>query len=127
MNGMSSTEHKRSKSVKKRILSSAEVCSIIEACAKNSVTELKFGELNLKLGLTYTVQPQTLPGEAPSEDQLKTEEKRYILEREFENKDDEMEHMLTEDPSKFEDLLVQGEFDGDGSAQSGPGDETQET
>ena len=112
MSGTTSTARRNQKSV----LSSDNVCSIIETCAKNQVSELKFGDLQIRIGYTETAQPQASFETEISEAKLKQEDLTYIKQRETEQKEDEIDQMLIEDPYKFEELLEQGEFD---AAESG--------
>ena len=117
MNGTTCMAPKVSKAVK-MVLNSDDVCSIIETSAKNGVSELQFGELLLKFGATHIpAQSQAPHEEEISEGKLKEEEVKYLAQREQELKNDEMDQMLIENPSRFEELLEQGEFDVDGATR----------
>lgn len=100
---------------RKNLLNREDICSIIEVCSQNKVSELKFGDLHLSFvfHVEQSARPQASFEAVISEDELKNEEKNYLAERELEVKRDEIDQMLIEDPAKFEELLEQGEFDAD--------------
>jgi len=121
MNGTTSTERKQRS--RKIVLNSNDVCNIIKECANTGVSELKFGDLHLKFGYTLPAQPQAPLGAEIPEAQLKQEENEYLDQEFYKSKDDEIENMIIEDPSKFEELLNNGEFDGEESGGSTISDE----
>lgn len=101
----------------KIVLSSLDICTIIEACAEYQVTKLKFGDLYLELGRhtpRATVPTQSFsPGTAIPEinhdqinqDSIETDEVRL--------REAEIAELMLTDPRKAEEMIENGELEDD--------------
>lgn len=119
----------------KRSLSSADVCSIIEASAKAGVTELLFRDLHVRFGMPPENQITgpildltrlSMPGypvvqqdraEATvgplTDKQHEQMGKDSLLQEELRTREDELARLLVEDPVKYEELLRDGDLTDD--------------
>lgn len=105
----------------KRVLSFREICSIIKSCGESRVAELKFGDLHItfhqpvKEGLDAVKAPPqqvtTHPDAEISDEQRKHLEKHALLEDELRLKEDQLDQMLIESPTDFEELQAQGDLE----------------
>lgn len=111
-------------------LSSQDVCTIIKACADSGVSILKFGNLNVEFGrptkttvnqeeinssITAETKNQSTntPDKEISEEERKLLQEKALLEDEQKSKQDEIDHMLVEDPALAEELISSGELEDD--------------
>lgn len=95
----------------KRALSIPEVVQLIEVCAKNGVSSLKFLELDVSFDkAVQTIQVLENPTRVPEEEILKTE--RESLEREEEDfRENQIAEMMLRDPMMAEKLIAEGELE----------------
>lgn len=94
-------------------LSSAEVCSIIEACSKGQVTSLKFQGLELKRETpVLSFAPNQYPVTEITESQHKQMTKESIEAAEIETREMQMRELALTDPLAFEEMLAKGELEG---------------
>ncbi len=117
MSGTNSTVHE------KRLLSFKEICSIIKTCGASRVAELKFGDLHItfhepvkegldtvnELSQKYTTHPDA----EISDEQRKQLEKHALAEDEIRLREDQLDQMLIESPSEYEELQAQGDLEED--------------
>lgn len=106
----------------KNYLSASDVCSIIESCGKNKIAILKFGDLELRMGLPMYPDPDFMPPptrtQVPeaeiSEEQRKEAEKAHV-QRELAAAAIEQEELILSDPARYEELVSTGALDEDES------------
>lgn len=103
----------------KSSLTVGEVCTILEASAKAGVTELSFGDLQIKFGLPPDVAsarmqqyPLTTSPVLPvTDEQHQTMTKDQIEADEVRLREEFMEELRLTDPFRYEQMLVRGELD----------------
>lgn len=103
-------------------LSFNEVCDIIKTSAEHGVSTLKFGTLHLEFGRPPKQQPappveSANPLVNPEEeisDAQHTEQTKAQLERdEVSLREEQIAHMMIENPSRAEEMLANGEIESD--------------
>lgn len=103
-------------------LSTDDVIRIIESSAKCGVVVLKFQDL--MVSFDKQVEPEVvLPGgpannsasmvEAPTEQQLQTQDQRAFEKSEMELRDEQLAELAITNPLEFERLINQGELEDD--------------
>jgi hypothetical protein len=113
----------------KILLSSDEVCGIIEACGKARASELKFAGLYLRFdrsvetagpyGLDQVDRVTSSPPEAEISEIQKTQAADSLVQDEILHKRERLSEMLITDPVEAERLLMQGELEDDGDSDDG--------
>lgn len=105
------------KGLEKLNLSAENVLELIKVGAASGVAKIKFGDLELEFG--QNTKPPESPANdvtpAPADAAISVEQNRKIqkeaLEREeFRTREDQVEHMIIEDPLKAEELIADGEL-----------------
>lgn len=104
-----------SENARKLFLKSGEICAIIKACSENGVTELKFGDLQVsfKLKKPEPIEPE-LTTEIPATEiaeAIQQSSADALEKEELQTRDDELEHMLVENPRRYEELMAQGDLE----------------
>lgn len=101
----------------KILLSSLDICTIIEACAENQVTKLKYGDLYLELGRqtprdtvpTQTVSPGTeipeINHDKITQESIETDEVKL--------REAEIAELMLTDPRRAEEMIENGELEDD--------------
>lgn len=94
---------------KNRHLNISEICGLIKACSEAEVKEITFGDLHISFASKAI--------EAPTEQAIAGTETPKNIEQEIEYqelavKEDQLAHMLAEDPAGYERLRIAGELDG---------------
>jgi len=99
---------------RRKKLKTQEICSIIEACALNRVSELKFGELHIYLGPRIKpAQPQAIAEKAILDEQTENE-KKYLEQSDNEAYENDLAELMIREPHAFEKLISEGNADTDG-------------
>lgn len=94
---------------------------VIRACKANGVTELKIGDVEIKFAAVGSAEPEIPVLEAqriPTPEELKAAESAALLQRNVEQNEEELAHMHIEDPSGFEQRLIEREFENSGDAHN---------
>lgn len=109
------------KSTAKNDLQSQDICSIIDTCAKNKVTALKYGGLEISF-LAETVIPKTVLSNPPdndiSEEQHVQNNTESFLKEEVMTREEQLALLLIEDPVRYEQMLEDGELEEDAADES---------
>lgn len=110
----------------KNNLDAADICTIIEACAKFGVSKLSFADLHVHLGPQSDVpkiEPHSStndaamsdvvasPEAAISEEKHKKFTEEAIVYSELETREDQLDNMIIENPSEYERLMTEGELE----------------
>lgn len=107
---------------KSLILSTNDVCQIIEASAKAGVTELKFGGLHVRFGKTVEQKelgaspspvqhaPQSYSVADLTEEQHQTQSRQSLEDEEIKTREERLARLLVEDPMAYEQMLRDGEL-----------------
>lgn len=115
-----------------KTLAPGEICAIIEACAKNGVALLKFGNLEIQRGPTAQLSenseaPASLAPPAPLQnipvaemtDKQHTEQnEKALLQEEFNTREEQIAELLITDPLAAEKLIALGDLE-DADNESG--------
>lgn len=98
---------------KKLYLKSIEICAIIKACSDNGVTELKFGDLQVSFvkKVTQAAGPTASIPDTEISDQIEKSSVERMVKEEHQLRDDELEHMLVENPQQYEALMLRGDLE----------------
>lgn len=91
-----------------------DLAVILKACKASGVTELKIGDIEIKFGLVESLQTSNRPGETvqvPSVEQLREAEELVNVQANIESADDQLAFMHIDDPSQFEQLLIEKELE----------------
>ena len=100
-------------------LSRQDICLIIETCAKNGVTILKFGDLDLNFGKpAEPVQIASTPDKAISDANHELNTKNAIEKDEIDLREDAIAHMIVENPVMAEQMLLDEELEDADDEQS---------
>lgn len=107
-----------------KTLAPEEICAIIDACAKNGVATLKFGDLEIQRGPTAqlsenpeppgsiapTAHPLNVPVAEMTEKQHAEQNERALLENENALREEQIAELLITDPLAAEKLIAMGEL-----------------
>lgn len=93
-------------------ISAKDLTKLIKACKLNNVSEIECGNVKIKFATGEAAKlvetGETVP--TPTATQLKQIQEQVTLQRNSEEADDEMAFMAMENPSLFEELLVQNDL-----------------
>lgn len=109
----------------KTFISGAEICKIIESCAKKGVLELKYGPLHLKFaGKTQesTARGPKIPTESAPENIIQAQNKEQeeaLFREELKTRDEQIAELIVTDPLLAEELMAEGELE---ESNDGPND-----
>lgn len=105
----------------KKDLSSRDVCEILKSCAEHQITSLQWGGLKVLRGHQTPHEENPSPsGETappPSQEQIDTQAKDDLEKEELDFMEDKTADLLIEDPSKFEELVMDGELEDESDEQ----------
>jgi len=94
-----------------KVFDAAEICRIIEMCGKSGVREFRAGKLEILFGKIVQV-PDQEPIYVPEavERAIESQARESLENDEILSKKAELEQMVIEDPSRFEELLKSGDL-----------------
>jgi hypothetical protein len=102
---------------KKNVFSVPEACSIIEACAKNGVSFVKFGDLCVRFKDTANIKSEdpSLAQPTPSAEEIAALQKSLadasFLEDEIDLRAQQIADLIIEDPGQAEQMIMDGELE----------------
>jgi malic enzyme len=99
----------------KVIKEAKDLATVLRACKATGVKELKIGDIEIKFGVTETRQAEEPKGETyivPSAEQLREAEELVNIQENVDSVDDQLAFMHIDDPSQFEQLLIEKELEG---------------
>lgn len=115
-----------------KTLAPEEICAIIEACAKNGVATLKFGDLEIQRGppATRSENPEAPASLAPTahsnipvaemtDQQHEQQNANNLVSEELATREAQIAELLVTDPVAAEKLILEGELE-DADNESGP-------
>jgi hypothetical protein len=112
------------------LLSTEQVCLILEASAKSGVAELKFGGLHVKFATKADaaqghaqLDAETAPVKVLTEDQHTKQTADVIEHDQIRLREEELANALVEDPMRFENMLRSGELNDDALDSANDGDD----
>jgi hypothetical protein len=100
------------------VIEVSDLVKLVKACRASGVSNLKYGDLELKFVTGEAEQAPISPSEVdkiPSAEELKVEQEQSALQENADDADDQLAFMAVEDPIQFEQLLVEREFINGGS------------
>lgn len=112
----------------KSLLKFKELCILIELGDRHNLSKLKFGEVEIDFGKpAKSAEKALIPSPTPTAEEMaaiQIESKQQLVSDELATRDDQIEQMLIEDPSKAEEMIADGELDADDEPtdESGNGD-----
>lgn len=93
------------------MLKSEEVSALIKICSESGVSQLKWGNLRVNFGSpkkpSYTLE---IPDTEISEQTTQLSHSNLVKE-ELQTREDELDHMLVEDPLAYEEMILAGELE----------------
>lgn len=92
------------------MLKSDEVCALIKACSETGVTSLKWGNLQVSFDSPKKPALAAIPDTEISELITQSGTQRFEQE-ELQTKDDELAHLLIENPLEYERMLAARELE----------------
>lgn len=105
--------------LEKNSLSAESIIALIKTSSEHGVTSLKFGGLELELGIK-TKAAATQPVTEITEQEQKLNDEKNLVRQELESRQEQIDNMLVEDPVQAEKLIADGELvpDDDGRVES---------
>lgn len=91
-------------------LSYEAIVCILKTCSESGVSSLKFGDLYVEFGKSRT-NAATSPAAEMAE--IEHIQEDHLTKEEVLTKEEQLAHMLVEDPSMAEELLIKGELEKD--------------
>lgn len=91
-----------------------ELIKLIRAAKKAGVSEMKYGELEIKFGPGEAAQSLVPAGETvepPTDKELEQVDEASRKEEMLDQADEELAHMQVENPALFEEMLIQRELE----------------
>lgn len=98
------------KEIEKVFTRATELCDILRECKKSGVSWFKWGDLEVRFGTTSQSGRQIKISEKAISESEKIEI-QAIEQQEILTKEDQLDHMLIEDPYQYEKLLLAGELE----------------
>lgn len=94
-----------------------EIKKLIELCGEKGVSELQFGDLKIVFGRQTKVDPLTPTVVQTKEAEVQTQqiEKEALVEASKDLDENDLSLMQIEDPSRYEQMLIEGELEDDGT------------